>query len=156
MVKENSKVFSYKSWIKKWLESFMVKVCVNFKTVCFFGYIWKNFAFVGVVFTWFLFCKILAALQLSYFLNNFFLIKIYFLSYETLHIFYFYEYASFSRILNVLLLKQLFFKTKQFNISYNSNFVLNNASGLYSLEKRIKMFEYFREEIANNGILFLQ
>ena len=53
-------------------------------------------------------------------------------------------------------MKQLFFKTKQFNISYDSNFLLNNASGLYSLEKRIKMFEYFREEIANNGILFLQ
>ena len=30
------------------------------------------------------------------------------------------------------------------------------VNGLNSPKKRIKMFEYFREKIANNGILFLQ
>ena len=41
-------------------------------------------------------------------------------------------------------------------MGYNLNFLSNNVSGLNSPKKRIKMFEYFREKIANNGILFLQ
>ena len=32
----------------------------------------------------------------------------------------------------------------------------NSVNGLNVSKKRIKMFEYFREKIANNGILFLQ
>ena len=36
------------------------------------------------------------------------------------------------------------------------NFLLNNVNGLKSSEKRIKMFEYFREKISKNGITFLQ
>ena len=41
-------------------------------------------------------------------------------------------------------------------MGYNLNFLSNNVNGLNLLKKRIKMFEYFREKIANNGILFLQ
>ena len=41
-------------------------------------------------------------------------------------------------------------------MGYNLNFLSNNVIGLNSSKKRIKMFEYFREKIANNGILFLQ
>ena len=41
-------------------------------------------------------------------------------------------------------------------MGYNLNFLSNNVNGLNSSKKRIKMFEYFREKIANNGILFLQ
>ena len=36
------------------------------------------------------------------------------------------------------------------------NFLSNNFNGLKSSKKRIKMFEYFREKISNNGIIFLQ
>ena len=36
------------------------------------------------------------------------------------------------------------------------NFLSNNVNGLKSSKKRIKMFEYFREKISNNGIIFLQ
>ena len=35
------------------------------------------------------------------------------------------------------------------------NFLSNNVNGLKSSKKLIKMFEYFREKISNNGI-FLQ
>ena len=41
-------------------------------------------------------------------------------------------------------------------MGYNSNFLSNNVNELNSSKKRIKMFEYFREKVANNGILFLQ
>ena len=41
-------------------------------------------------------------------------------------------------------------------MGYNLNFLSYSVNGLNSSKKRIKMFEYFREKIANNGILFLQ
>ena len=41
-------------------------------------------------------------------------------------------------------------------MGYNLNFLSNNVNGLNLSKKRFKMFEYFREKIANNGILFLQ
>ena len=41
-------------------------------------------------------------------------------------------------------------------MSYNLNFLSNNVNGLNSSRNRIKMFEYYREKIANNGILVLQ
>ena len=41
-------------------------------------------------------------------------------------------------------------------MGYNFNFLSNNVNGLNSSKKRIKMLEYFREKIANNGILSLQ
>ena len=36
------------------------------------------------------------------------------------------------------------------------NFLSNNVNGLKSSKKRIKMFEYFRDKVSNNGIIFLQ
>ena len=36
------------------------------------------------------------------------------------------------------------------------NFLSNNVIGLKSSKKHLKMFEYFREKISNNGIIFLQ
>ena len=36
------------------------------------------------------------------------------------------------------------------------NFLSNNVNELKSSKKRIKMFEYFREKISNNGIIFSQ
>ena len=41
-------------------------------------------------------------------------------------------------------------------MGYNLNFLSNNVNGLNSSKKQIKIFEYFREKIPNNGILFLQ
>ena len=41
-------------------------------------------------------------------------------------------------------------------MGYNLNFLSNNVNGLNLSKKRLKMFEYFRKKIANNGILFLQ
>ena len=41
-------------------------------------------------------------------------------------------------------------------MGYNLNFLSNNINGLNSSKNRIKIFGYFREKIANNGILFLQ
>ena len=38
----------------------------------------------------------------------------------------------------------------------NLKFITNDANGLKSTNKRIKMFEYYREKLSNNGILFLQ
>ena len=35
-------------------------------------------------------------------------------------------------------------------------FISNNVKGLQSLEKRIKVFEYLKNCISNNGFLFLQ
>ena len=36
------------------------------------------------------------------------------------------------------------------------NFLSNNVNGLKSAKNCIKMLEYFREKISNNGIIFLQ
>ena len=41
-------------------------------------------------------------------------------------------------------------------MGYNLNFLSNTVNWLNSSKKRIKMFEYHREKIVNNGILFLQ
>ena len=41
-------------------------------------------------------------------------------------------------------------------MGYYLNFLSNNVNGLNSSKKQIKMFEYCRKKIANNGILFLQ
>ena len=38
----------------------------------------------------------------------------------------------------------------------NFNFVSNNVKGLQSSKKRLKLFEYFRNKISPNGIVFLQ
>ena len=35
-------------------------------------------------------------------------------------------------------------------------FISNNVKGLQSLEKRIKVFEYLKDCISNNGFMFLQ
>ena len=41
-------------------------------------------------------------------------------------------------------------------MGYNLSFWSNNVNGLNSSKKRFKWFEYLREKIANNGILFWQ
>ena len=41
-------------------------------------------------------------------------------------------------------------------INNHIQFISNNVKGLQSLEKRIKVFEYLKNCISNNGILFLQ
>ena len=38
----------------------------------------------------------------------------------------------------------------------NLKFVTNNVKGLQSTHKRLKMFEYFRNVLSPNGIIFLQ
>ena len=38
----------------------------------------------------------------------------------------------------------------------NLKFVTNNVKGLQSTHKRLKMFEYFRNVLSLNGIIFLQ
>ena len=41
-------------------------------------------------------------------------------------------------------------------MGYKLNFLSNNVNGLNSSKKQIKMFDYVKEKIVNNGILFLQ
>ena len=38
----------------------------------------------------------------------------------------------------------------------NLRFLSNNVNGLRSSKKRVKMFEYFKGVIVNNGIIFLE
>ena len=38
----------------------------------------------------------------------------------------------------------------------NFNFLTNNVKGLQSSKKRVKIFEYFKNNIGHRGILFLQ
>ena len=38
----------------------------------------------------------------------------------------------------------------------NLRFLSNNVNGLRSSKKRVKMFEYFKDVIVNNGIIFLE
>ena len=40
--------------------------------------------------------------------------------------------------------------------SNNLTFLANNAKGLQSFKKRIKLIEYFRGKLKYNGLLFLQ
>ena len=41
-------------------------------------------------------------------------------------------------------------------MAFNLRSISNNVNGLLSSKKRVKMFEYFKGQIANNGIIFLQ
>ena len=38
----------------------------------------------------------------------------------------------------------------------NFNFITNNVKGLLLSKKRLKLFEYFRNKLSSNGMLFLQ
>ena len=38
----------------------------------------------------------------------------------------------------------------------NSNFVSNNVNGIKPSEKRLKLFEYLKNNINDNGFIFLQ
>ena len=38
----------------------------------------------------------------------------------------------------------------------NYNFISNNVKGINASEKRLKLFEYLKNNINNNGFLFLQ
>ena len=38
----------------------------------------------------------------------------------------------------------------------NSNFISNNVKGIKSSEKRLKLFEYLKNNINDNGFIFLQ
>ena len=38
----------------------------------------------------------------------------------------------------------------------NYNFISNNAKGIKAFEKRLKLFEYLRNNINNNGFVFLK
>ena len=37
-----------------------------------------------------------------------------------------------------------------------SNFISNNVKGIRSSEKRLKIFEYLKNNIRHNGFVFLQ
>ena len=41
-------------------------------------------------------------------------------------------------------------------MAFNLRFLSNKVNGLRSSKKRVKMFEYFKGQIVNNGIIFLQ
>ena len=41
-------------------------------------------------------------------------------------------------------------------MAFNLRFLSNNVNGLRSSKKRVKVFEYFKGQIVNNGIIFLQ
>ena len=41
-------------------------------------------------------------------------------------------------------------------MDFNLRFLSNNVNELRSSKKRVKMFEYFKGQIVNNGIIFLQ
>ena len=64
--------------------------------------------------------------------------------------------VCFSRTINFLLLQQLFLLSNRLFLFENEflNFLSNNVNGRKSSKKCIKMFEYFRENISNNGIIF--
>ena len=130
----------------------MVKVCINFKNILFVWVYLKEVCFVGIVFTWFLFCNVLAALHLQYFLNfsskSIFSLMKYCISFVL-------ETYTFFQNIKLFLIKTIIFSIKQFNISigYNLNFLSNNVNRLNPSKKWIKMFEYFSEKITNNGIL---
>ena len=38
----------------------------------------------------------------------------------------------------------------------NYNFISNNVKGIKASEKRLKLFEYLKNNINNNGFIFLQ
>ena len=57
----------------------------------------------------------------------------------------------FSSLLNFLDIKEIFI----FNGFYLS-FLSNYFNGLCSYTKRVQMFECFKGQIVNNGIIFLQ
>ena len=94
--------------MKKWLYSVMVKVCVSFKNSLFVWVYLKEVCFFRGCFYLVFILQNFGSLAPLIFFKQLFFIKIYFLSYETLHIFCFYKHTSFSRILIFFLLKQLF------------------------------------------------
>ena len=41
-------------------------------------------------------------------------------------------------------------------MNVNYNFILNNVKGIKASEKRLKLFEYLKNNINDNGFMFLQ
>ena len=41
-------------------------------------------------------------------------------------------------------------------VNVNYNFILNNVKGIKASEKRLKLFEYLKNNINDNGFIFLQ
>ena len=72
-------------------------------------------------------------------------------SYSSCKSIYFNINIFFSSLLNFLDIKQIFI----FSGLY-LHFLLNNVNGFRSSKKRVKMFDYFKGQIVNNGIIFLQ
>ena len=115
----------------------MVKVCINFKNILFVWVYLKEVCFVGIVFTLFLFCNVLAALHLQYFLN--FLSKSIFSLMKYCISFVLETYTFFQNI-KLFLIKTIIFSIKQFNISigYNLNFLSNNVNRLNPSKSELK------------------
>ena len=47
-------------------------------------------------------------------------------------------------------------KKEQLSNTSDFNFLSNNAKGLKSSKKRLKLFQFFKNKISPKGILFLQ
>ena len=130
----------------------MVKNCVKVDNIfCYFmliigvlGYIFKMF-YISVGMAIF----IGSAPLIFYHRQLFILLHVF--SYSSCKSIYFNINIFFSSLLNFLDIKQIFI----FSGLY-LHFLLNNVNGFRSSKKRVKMFDYFKGQIVNNGIIFLQ
>ena len=134
----------------------MVKVCLNFKNSLFAWVYLKEACFSRGYFYLVFILQNLGSLAPLIFFKQLYLSKSIFSIMKRCTSFVLHKHTSFSRILNFFI-KTILFNIKQFNIlmGYNLNFLSNNVNGLNPPKKRSKMFEYFMEKIANNGISFL-
>ena len=136
----------------------MVKVCVSFKNSLFVWVYLKEICFFrGCFHLVFILQNFGSLAPLIFFKQLFFYQNLFSLLWNATYLLFLKAYIFFQNI-NPFFIKTIIFNIKQFNISmgYNLNFLSNNVNGLNSSKKRIKMLEYFREKIANNGILSLQ
>ena len=103
IVKENDKIPYIKAKWKSGCKLLWQKFVLALKTVC-WVYL-KEVCFLRGCFYLVFILQNFGSLAPLIFFKQLFFIKIYFLSYETLHIFCFYKHTSFSRMLTFFLLK---------------------------------------------------
>ena len=121
----------------------MVKPCVNFRNSLFVWVYLKGVFFWRGDCFYFVFVLInFGSLAPLIFLKKLFFINIYFLSYETLHIFCLYKTCIFYQNIKLSFIKANIVNIKQFNISNgnNWNFLSDNFNGLNSIKKQGKMY----------------
>ena len=133
---------------------------------CCFNFLFFSLRRSEIYFCWvgcFYFCKITvfiivnAPLILKIFNNK---TDIYFVLVRKLLFFSYVLLLSFISVWTIFASSNLFYWSISFIVmsimNGNYNFISNNVTGIMAFEKQLKLFEYLKKNINDNGFIFLQ